>query len=218
MEVVESIGLCPQAQQPPSMQIQTCLVVLKDVARIVILDPDGADPFNDAAVIALGTQAALKANIEDKAIWDAAIALVTVDTLTLTPEIHDGQRPKVLIEPVELPDGTRMIPGTLPDVMGTYTSYGINSENHEALIRLAGTRKKFVLIDKAGNTIYKNLSDAEIANGDSALFTAKLFNVSTREVNTGAGNVDNMDIQLFSPFGEMVRFATAESSAFGLIL
>ena len=217
-EIIDRIGICPAPEQADSMQVQKCFDVIKDISRIVYKDPDGLDPFNDIATTATGTQAALKANIEDKLIWDAAIALMTLDKITLTPAIQDAQRPKILIDPVELADSTRINPGTLPDVMATYTLFGISAANHESLIVESGKVKDFLLIDKAGKTIYKNLEDAEIANGDTPWFNAKHFNVSTREVMTGASNVDNIDIVIFSPFGDLDRYTLADTSAFGLIL
>lgn len=218
MDVTELIGNCPAEIQPASMQLQKCFDTIKDISRIVLKDPDGVDPFNDAAVTALGTQEALKDQFEDKTVWDAVIALTDIDRITLTPGIQDAQRPKTLIEPVELADTTRILPGTLPDQVATYTSFGINSDNHINLLAMAGLQRDFILIDKSGQTIYKNLTDLEIAAGDSPWFNAKLFNVSTREVLTGAGNVDNMDMQIFSPFGELDRYTTALTGAFGLIL
>jgi hypothetical protein len=218
MDVIELIGNCPAEIQPDSMQLQKCFDSIKDVSRIVLKDPDGVDPFNDAAVTIAGTQAALKLNFEDKAIWDAAIALIDIDKITLTPGIQDAQRPKTLIEPVELADSTRILPGTLPDQPAIYTAFGISSANHVLLLAMAGLQRDFLLIDKSGQVIYKNLEDAEITNGDSPWFDAKLFNVSTREVLTGSGNVDNMDMQIFSPFGDLDRYAIGATGAFGLIL
>lgn len=217
-EIIDRIGICPAPIQADSMQIQKCFDVIKDITRIVIKDPDGIDPFNDAATTVLGTQAALKASIEDKVKWDNAIALATIDKLTMTPAIQDAQRPKILIEPVELPDTTRILPGTLPDVLATYSLYGLSALNHENLLVMAGQVKDFLLIDKAGNVIYKNLTDAEVANGDSPWFGAKLFNVSTRDVLTGSGNVDNVDIQIYSAFGDLDRYTIGATGSFGLIL
>lgn len=217
-DILDRIGICPAPIQADSMQLQKCFDVIKDITRIVVKDPDGVDPFNDAATTLAGTQAALKTSIEDKTKWDAAIALATVDKITLTPAIQDAQRPKILIEPVELPDTTRINPGTLPDVLATYTMYGISQANHEALIVLSGLQRDFLLIDKSGKVLYKNLTDAEVANGDSPWFDAKLFNVSTRDVMTGPGNVDNVDIQIHSPFGDLDRYAIGDTGAFGLIL
>lgn len=214
-DVIETIGQCPPEAQEASMLVQKCFEVTKDINRIMIKDPDGVDPFNGTP---LADAAALKTAIETKTIWDAAIAAASPDGIMFTPAIQDAQRPKQLIEPVELPNTQRILPGTIADVTSTYTLYGISSENHVRLLRLTGTVREFMLMDVSGNTIYKDLTDAEVAAGASPWFRANLFNVSTRDVLTGAGNTDNADIQMFTTFGELDRFTTAQTGAFGLIL
>lgn len=222
---IEVIGTCPAPTQPDSMSIQDCLETIKDITRVIFQDPKGVDPFNDDGVgpwplvgAPLADQAALKASFEDKTIWDALIADNSINKGTLTPEIQDAQKPKQLIEPIELPNGTRILPGTLADVVATYTMFGISAANHESLINMSGLRKKFLLIDSSGKVLYKNLTDAEIVAGENPWFTAKLINVSTRDVLTGAGNSDNVDLQIFNPFGDLVRFTLANTEEFGLII
>lgn len=219
MDIIEIIGNCPPGDQPASQTIQNCLVAIQDITRIVFKDPNGAEPFNDDGIGGfLADAAALKTAIEDKTVWDAAIIAAAPDGIMLTPEIHDAQKPKQLIEPIELPNGKRILPGTIADQTSTYTLYGINSDNHIDLMKLIGLKREFLLIDKSGDAIYKNLTDAEVAAGGSPWFDANLVNVSTRAVETGAGNTDNIDIQLFTTFGDLDRFTKADTSDFGLIL
>lgn len=215
-KVIDLIGLCPPAAQPASQKIQTCFSAVKDISRIVFKDPLAADPFNSGIPVA--SQAALKTAIETKATWDTAVAAVSPDGVMFTPEIHDFQKPKQLIEPIELPNGKRILPGTIADQVNTATLYGISSDNHIELMKLIGLKREFMLVDKAGKIIYQNITDEEIAANGSPWFTANLVNVSTKEVLTGGGNTDNIDIQLFTTFGDVDRFATAETQAFGLIL
>ncbi len=224
---VDLIGTCPVPELFEAILLKNCPVNIKDITRILLKRVDVPDIFNDDGSgpwptpgVPLVDATALLASIEDQTRWDTLFTVADPNESrgTITPKIQNAIREKVLIEPVELPNTDRLLPGTLPDTLSTYTMSGISSADHMAMIAFAGVQLDFMLIDFVGNTLYKNLTDAEVAAGESPWFRAKLFNVSSRDVQTGAANVDNVDIQIFNGFAEQDNYATANTQSFGLTI
>lgn len=212
---ISDLGNCPRIAQPDSMAMGGCLDVWKDVTRLIIKDANGVDPFNTAAVL---TAADLKAAIETKATHDAAILLDTTDKITYSPKIQNASKPKIMTEAVVLENNDRIVPGTFEKDVGTYMFYGATSEQHENMFLMMGNGREVMFVDAGGEIIYRSLSDEEVAAGVSPWFTTDFFNVSTRDIQTGGGNIDHFDVQISYPFTELVGYTKAETSAFGLII
>ena len=217
-DILASIGVCPTPELPVSMEEQKCLDITKHIRRLVFFNLDqGTDPFNDDGMGApLADAAALKASLETEATWDAAIAALpsSFSNVVLTPKIQNADRPLVNPEPVERPDGSRIMPSIFPSSVGTYTLEGLSSANHEALMSMMGSGLGVMFIDQVGKTIYKRLTDGQVAQGDVPWFVTETMIVSTRGVTTGNDTPDAVNIQLSFAYDELVKYVFADTEGF----
>ena len=158
--------------------------------------------------------AALKASLETEATWDAAIAAMGFDKVVLTPKIQNADRPLVNPEPVERPDGSRIMPSIFPSSVGTYTLEGLSSENHEKLMSMMGSGLGIMFVDQVGKLIYKRLEDADVAAGEVPWFTTETLITSTRGVTTGNDTPDAVNLQISFAYDELVKYTFADTEGF----
>lgn len=213
MGLLDEIDVCPRVAQPASMPEQTCKVNWKDVRRVVVKDTDGTDPFN---TVTQTTNAALVTQITTQSVWDTAIALTDINRLTLTPKMSNFQMPMVTVEAVQLPDLTYEMPGAFPSQIATATYDGLDDQNHANLLRMSGKGRSVLFILKDGRTVGKRLTDTEVDAEVSVFFETETFIVSTRQVQTGATELDLVNIVMTFPYDELVEFQIFDTSAFGI--
>lgn len=213
--ILDEVAQCPRVAQPASMTEKNCKVNWKHVRRIVIKDKDGVDPFN---TVTQTDNAGLVTQITTKSVWDTAIALSTVDRLTLTPKASNFQMPMVKVEPVQLPDQTYEMPGSFPSQIATITFDGLNSDDHANLMRLMGSGRSVLFILQDGTTLGRKLSDTQVDDDVSVFFDSEVFTTSTRQNQTGATELDLVDCVMTFPFDELVEFQIFDTSAFGLTI
>lgn len=211
--ILDEIDVCPRVAQPASMLEQTCKVNWKDVRRIVVKDVDGVDPFNTAAET---TNALVTTQVETQGVWTTAIGLSTTDRLTLTPKLSDFQMPSVTVEPVQLPDQTFEMPSSFPSATATATLDGLDDQNHANLMRMTGKGRSVLFILKDGKTVGRRLTDQQADDDVPIFFNTETFIVSTRQVQTGAGELDLVNIIMTFPYDELVEFQIFDTSPFGL--
>lgn len=212
-EIISQLGSCPAPPLPDSSLEQACDVNWKDVRRFVFIDKTGTDPFTDGAA----DYAAVLTNLQTQSVWSTAIQESTTDTIYLTPKISNYQMPLVQKEATQLPDQTYQLDGSFPSSVGTGTFYSLNSENEEKLMLITGTSYNVLFIDFSGNVIHKRLTDAEVADGKSVFFDLQVFTTSTRQVQTGAGELDQTNGVLTFAYDALVRFEITETT-FGLVI
>ena len=211
MAILDEIDVCPRGPQPDSMTEQTCKINWKDVRRVTVQDVDGVDPFVDGQTTFAGVVTALQTESE----WTDAIGLSDISKITVSPKGSDFQMPAVIIEAVQLPDQTFEMPGSCPSQVATKTFDGLSSKNHAKLMVMSGKGRRVLFILKDGRTVCKTLTDPQVVDQDSCFFETETFIVSTRQVQTGATELDLVNIVMTFPYDELVEFTIVDTSAFG---
>lgn len=211
MAILDDIANCPREVQPNSMQEKTCKFNFKDVTRLVIIDQDGTDPFTASQT----TFAGVTTQVETQSIWDTSIGLSTTSKLTLTPKASNFQMPLVKVEPVQLPDQTFEMPQSFPSQRATMSFDGILSVDHRDLMLMSGTGRSILFVTFDGQVWGRSLTDVQVEAGESIFFVSETFIVSTRQVQTGASELDMVDVDLSFKYDELVEFQLFNTSAFG---
>ena len=189
-----------------------CKINWKSIRRLVVKDKTGVDPFTSGQ----STFADVTTQVTTQSVWDAAIALTTVDRLTLSPKASNFVMPPVKPTIIDLADGTKQLSPVFPSNLLTMSFDGLNSSDHEALMLLIANGRDVLFLDFAGNTIGKTLTDAEVAAGGSIFFSSETFTTSTRGVTTG--ELDNVDVDANFGYDELVKFTIFQTGSFGLII
>lgn len=200
---------------PASLPANDCFELLKDVKRVIFKSKNGIDPFNTATE---ATAAAVKAQIETKSVWDAAIALSDIDRVMMTPpKITTFDRPQVGAEIVTEDDQTQIVPQTFPNVPMTFDYTGLSSLEETELTKLISNGLDYLLVLADGKVLYKNISEQEADDDKSIFFRAVSVNFTTRGHGPGA-NTDKNRLTITHAFDEMAEWVLADSEAFGLTI
>lgn len=214
--VLTEIGtVCDGVDQPNNFGGKKCDINLNNWFSSGFLATDGADFINTDGLSPLADNAALKAKIETEATFTGALSLAGDNRLSFISEINETEIPENINSEIDRANGSKGQSNIHKDRTLTLKWNAPSSELHEHLFQFSGGSRKFFIVLPDGRFVFKRLSDAEVAAGESPFFDATQIRVSEREGTTGDTNEDMVKMMITHVFGELVKFSVYNTQGFG---
>lgn len=204
---------CPREELPDSMTQQDCLILWKDITRIVFQN-DTADAVNPWLAAVPSGPEDLKTEIETLLAWTDAIAETEDDKITLTPRISNAELTPGEAEIAEFENQDVAFSGDFSNNILVCTLRGLDSDNELALNNIQGTGLKIMIIFKDGKTL-GNQIDLAGENDQDLFFPTQLVTVTDRGTTTGSEADANM-LTIHFLKGAMLNWEIFDTEAFAL--
>ena len=217
--LAEVSDTCNPVDQDANIGLQKCDININNWYSFGALSIDGADFINtDGSGGFLADAAALKTKIETVGTFSAALALTGDDRLSFASKISQTTLPANINEDIERPDGSLAQSNIFKRQPITLRYYAPTSELHTYLFKFRSNQRRFFIVLPDGRFVFKTLTDAEVAAGESPFFDAEQIKVGGREGETGSTNEDTVPLMISTKYDELVKFTIYDTQAFGLDL
>ena len=179
-EFQQALNECPPING--KTELQDCIFAFGQAARLYTIPSryiKAEDPFKAATEALILTALGTPANWQSS--FDTPVSAGAAAFISPPPpfEIKGQENAEVMSTVANYPNGEPTITRAGEYETFTFSFYGMSVKNEIALSKLKGTRQHFLIVDKYGVVVGKDVGTAATAN-DTVFFRAAMINVSNR--------------------------------------